>query len=57
MDDLIDEFDDEYGVNADRVYMTGLSNGGMFAHAACNMSDRIAAIGLVASASISQSFG
>ncbi len=54
---LIDELDRDVGVDQNRIYMTGLSNGGMFAfHTACNMSDRIAAVGLVAAASISQSF-
>ena len=54
---LIDEIDAEYGIDARRIYTTGLSNGGMFTfHTACHMSERIAAVGLVASASISQSF-
>ncbi len=57
MDALIDSLDAEYGLDERRLYMTGLSNGGMFAfHSACHMADRFAAVGLVASASISQSF-
>ncbi len=54
---LIDELDEQYSVDDRRIYVTGISNGGMFSfHAACQMSDRIAAVGLVAAASISQSF-
>ncbi|CAN5736450.1 PHB depolymerase family esterase [soil metagenome] len=57
MEALVEELDREHGVDDRRIYMTGLSNGGMFAfHAACQMSDRLAAIGLVAAASISQSY-
>jgi polyhydroxybutyrate depolymerase len=57
IDALIDEIDMEYDLDLRRVYTTGLSNGGMFAfHTACHMSDRIAAVGLVAAASMSQSF-
>lgn len=54
---LIDEIDSTYGLDERRIYVTGISNGGMFSfHVACNMSDRIAAVGLIAAASISQSF-
>ena len=54
---LIDEIDADHGIDPRRIYATGLSNGGMFSfHAACHLSERIAAVGLVASASISQSF-
>lgn len=54
---LIDEIDEGYGLDDRRVYVAGISNGGMFSfHVACNMSDRVAAVGLVAAASISQSF-
>lgn len=57
MEALMAELEDEHGVDERRIYMTGLSNGGMFSfHSACFLADRIAAIGLVASASLSQSF-
>lgn len=57
IDALIDELDAEVEVDPRRVYVTGLSNGGMFAfHVACQLSDRVAAVGLVAAASITQSF-
>ena len=57
LDELIDALQSEYSIDADRIYVAGISNGGMFAfHVACNLSDRVAAVGLVAAASISQSF-
>lgn len=45
---LIDSINAAYSINLDRVYSTGMSNGGyMSFHLACNLSDRIAAIGSV----------
>ena len=56
-DAMIDEINDEYGVDPRRIYVTGISNGGMFTfHVACHLSERVAAVGLVAAASISQSY-
>ncbi|TGD76092.1 polyhydroxybutyrate depolymerase [Mangrovimicrobium sediminis] len=46
---LIDMAVDKYGVDPQRVYATGVSNGGMLTYRlACEMSDRIAAIAPVA---------
>ncbi|HWB62500.1 MAG TPA: T9SS type A sorting domain-containing protein [Chitinophagales bacterium] len=45
---LIDTMVVLYGINTDRVYATGLSNGGYLSHRlACEMSNRIAAIAAV----------
>ena len=55
IEELIDAIDAEYGVDPNRVYATGISNGALFSfHLACQLSERIAAVGLVAGASISQ---
>jgi polyhydroxybutyrate depolymerase len=49
--DLIDSLKSSYTVDPTRIYADGLSNGGGMAFLlSCTMSDRIAAIGLVASA-------
>jgi polyhydroxybutyrate depolymerase len=49
--DLIDQLEREYAVDPDRIYANGLSNGGgMSVMLACNLADRIAAIGTVAGA-------
>lgn len=49
--DLIDHIEQAYNVDRSRIYIDGLSNGGGMAFAlSCTMSDRIAAVGLVASA-------
>jgi polyhydroxybutyrate depolymerase len=54
--ELIDSLDAGYGLDERRVYLAGISNGGMFAfHAACNLSERIAAVGLVAATGLSYS--
>lgn len=46
---LLDELEKRYTIDPDRVYATGLSNGGMLVYRlACELSDRIAAIGPVA---------
>jgi len=45
---LLDRLQAEYNVDATRIYACGFSNGGFFSHElACNLSDRIAAIGTV----------
>ena len=45
---LIDWSDDNFNINTDRVYSTGMSNGGyMSFHLACNLSHKIAAIASV----------
>src|SRR5205085_12629788 len=49
--DLIDTVSARYKIDRSRIYANGLSNGGGMAFAlSCTMSDRIAAVGLVASA-------
>jgi polyhydroxybutyrate depolymerase len=49
MNNLLDQLEAKLCVDADRVYTTGLSNGGYLSHTlACDLSDRIAAIGSVA---------
>lgn len=45
---LIDSLSAEYSINQDRIYSTGMSNGGFMSyHLACELSDRIAAIASV----------
>jgi polyhydroxybutyrate depolymerase len=45
---LIDSISLEYNINSDRIYSTGMSNGGFFSYLlACQLSDRIAAIASV----------
>jgi polyhydroxybutyrate depolymerase len=47
--DLIDQLESELCIDPKRVYASGFSNGGMMSHRlACELSDRIAAIGAVA---------
>jgi polyhydroxybutyrate depolymerase len=47
--DLLDQIATDYCVDERRVFATGFSNGGMLSHRlACELSDRIAAIGAVA---------
>jgi polyhydroxybutyrate depolymerase len=51
--DMIDEISSEYCVNSDRIYSTGISNGGFMSYRlACDLADRIAAIGPVAAANV-----
>jgi polyhydroxybutyrate depolymerase len=51
--DLLDQLEGDYCVDAARVYANGLSNGGGMAHRlACDLGERIAAIGTVAGAFI-----
>ena len=51
LSDLIDEIAAEYNIDRARVYANGLSNGGgMSFLLSCRLSDRIAAIGMVAGA-------
>ena len=45
---LIDSLSINYNIDANRIYSTGMSNGGFMSyHLACNLSDRIAAIASV----------
>jgi polyhydroxybutyrate depolymerase len=51
--DLIDTLQASYNIDRTRIYADGLSNGGGMAFAlSCTMSNRIAAVGLVASAQL-----
>ena len=51
IEDLIDQLESEYSIDPTRIYANGLSNGGgMSVLLACELSDRIAAIGSVAGA-------
>ena len=51
--DLIDKISDDYCINPDRIFATGISNGGFISNRlACELSDRIAAIAPVASANL-----
>ncbi len=48
--DLIDKLEAEYNIDPNRIYADGMSNGGGMALAlSCRLSDRIAAVGAVAS--------
>ena len=45
---LIDSLSEEYTINPERIYSTGMSNGGFFSYKlACELSDKIAAIASV----------
>jgi polyhydroxybutyrate depolymerase len=45
---LIDSLSAEYNINDERIYSTGMSNGGFFSYLlACSLSDRIAAVASV----------
>jgi polyhydroxybutyrate depolymerase len=51
LSELIDTLRSEYNIDSTRVYADGMSNGGGMAFVlSCTLSDRIAAVGLVASA-------
>ena len=51
--ELIDTLEAAYNIDRTRIYANGLSNGGGMSFAlSCTMSDRIAAVGLVASAQL-----
>lgn len=51
LDSLITWFENQYSINAERVYSTGISNGGFMSfRLACELSDRIAAIGAITAA-------
>lgn len=51
--DLIDSLGRTYNIDPERIYVNGLSNGGGMSFVlSCRMSDRIAAVGLVASAQL-----
>ena len=48
VDELIDYMSDNYNIDLKRIYACGYSNGGFFSHElACNLSNKIAAIGAV----------
>ena len=48
IDNLINLLMDKYSVNAERIYSTGMSNGGFFSfHLACNLNASFAAIASV----------
>lgn len=48
---LVDKLQEEYTIDPDRIYATGISNGGMMVYRlACELSDKIAAIAPVAGA-------
>src|SRR4051812_5035774 len=49
--DLIDKLEADYNIDPQRIYANGLSNGGGMSFVlSCTLSDRIAAVGLVAAA-------
>lgn len=51
---LLDTLISQYAIDVERVYSTGMSNGGyMSFNLACNLSDRIAAVGSVTGAMVS----
>jgi len=51
--DLIDKLEADYNIDRTRIYADGLSNGGGMAFAlSCALSDRIAAVGMVAAAQL-----
>ena len=48
VDKLIEHMSDNYNIDLERIYACGYSNGGFFSHElACNLSNKIAAIGAV----------
>ncbi len=54
---LIDNISEEYSINSDRIYSTGMSNGGFMSFLlACQLSERIAAIASVTGSMTIQTF-
>jgi polyhydroxybutyrate depolymerase len=54
---MIDSISANYNINADRIYSTGMSNGGYFSFLlACQLSDRIAAIASVTGSMTPETF-
>jgi polyhydroxybutyrate depolymerase len=57
INDLIDWTHSNYDIDLNRVYSVGMSNGGFMSyHLACNLSDRIAAIGSVTGSMTPETF-
>ena len=57
IDDLIEWSSNNYKINTNRVYSTGMSNGGFMSyHLACNLSSKIAAIASVTGSMSPQTF-
>ena len=57
IESLIDWFGANYNINLDRVYSTGMSNGGFMSyHLACNLSSKIAAIASVTGSMTNQTY-
>ena len=58
IDKMIDLMWNEYSIDLSRVYATGMSNGGYMSFTlACELSDRIAAVGSVTGSMVLNSFG
>ena len=57
IDFLIELISDQYNINQDRVYATGMSNGGFFSYLlACQLSNKIAAIASVTGSMTNETF-
>ncbi|MEX1002129.1 MAG: PHB depolymerase family esterase [Crocinitomicaceae bacterium] len=57
VDALLDTLDQDYNINSDRVYSTGMSNGGFMSFLlACQLSDRIAAIASITGSMTPQTY-
>lgn len=58
LSNLIDSLSLQYNINANRIYATGMSNGGFMSHTlACELSNRIAAIASVTGSIFTTQFG
>lgn len=58
LSNLIDSLSSQYNINANRIYATGMSNGGFMSHTlACELSNRIAAIASVTGSIFTTQFG
>lgn len=58
LSDLIDSLSLQYNINSNRIYATGMSNGGFMSHTlACELSNRIAAIASVTGSIFTTQFG